>query len=163
MILSSLLSKNRVPWYTAFWYYGTDKSTYRVPEELRYISINHLSSVHVFLWSYADQELLPLNSLLPSDCKWCHQSWLTLGQVMACWLTASSHYLNLCWILSFVKFQGWSNNHRSRKRIWTCRLQNVGHLARYQYVDKCIQEWFVECTHQGSFIFSNKSVKFCKM
>ena len=40
---------------------------------------------------------LPLiNSLWPSDAIWGHRTGLTLAQVMACCLTASSHYLNQC-------------------------------------------------------------------
>ena len=37
-----------------------------------------------------------LNSLWPSDAIWQHRSGSTLAQVMACCLTAPSHYLNQC-------------------------------------------------------------------
>ena len=37
------------------------------------------------------------NSSKPSDAIWRHRSGSTLGQVMACCLTAPSHYLNQCW------------------------------------------------------------------
>ena len=40
-----------------------------------------------------------LNSLWPSDAIWRHRSRLTLAQVMACCLTAPSHYLNQCWLI----------------------------------------------------------------
>ena len=40
-----------------------------------------------------------LNSLEPSDAIWCWRSWSTLVQVMACCLTAPSHYLNQCWLI----------------------------------------------------------------
>ena len=36
------------------------------------------------------------NSLKPSDAIWRHKSGSTLAQVMACCLTAPSHYLNQC-------------------------------------------------------------------
>ena len=39
-----------------------------------------------------------LNSLRPSDAIWRHTSGSTLAQVMACCLTAPSHYLNQCWL-----------------------------------------------------------------
>ena len=39
-----------------------------------------------------------VNSLWPSDAIWRHRSGLTLVQVMACCLTAPSHYLNQCWL-----------------------------------------------------------------
>ena len=40
-----------------------------------------------------------LNSLWPSDAIWRQRSWSTLAQVMACCLTAPSHYLNQCWLI----------------------------------------------------------------
>ena len=39
------------------------------------------------------------NSLRPSDAIWWHRSGSTLAQVMACCLTAPSHYLNQCWLI----------------------------------------------------------------
>ena len=39
------------------------------------------------------------NSLRPSDAIWWHRSGSTLAQVMACCLTAPSHYLNKCWLI----------------------------------------------------------------
>ena len=35
----------------------------------------------------------------PSDAIWRHRSGSTLAQVMACCLTAPSHYLNQCWLI----------------------------------------------------------------
>ena len=40
-----------------------------------------------------------VNSLRPSDAIWWHRSESTLAQVMACCLTAPSHYLNQCWLI----------------------------------------------------------------
>ena len=40
-----------------------------------------------------------VNSLWPSDTIWWHRSWSTLVQVMACCLTAPSHYLNQYWLI----------------------------------------------------------------
>ena len=40
-----------------------------------------------------------LNSLWASDVTWRHGSRSTLAQVMACCLTAPSHYLNQCWLM----------------------------------------------------------------
>ena len=42
---------------------------------------------------------LSINSLWPSDTKWRHRYGSTLAQVMACCLTAPSHYLNQCWLI----------------------------------------------------------------
>ena len=38
-------------------------------------------------------------ALWPNDAIWWHRSGSTLAQVMACCLTAPSHYLNQCWII----------------------------------------------------------------
>ena len=46
------------------------------------------------LWS-----TLRFNSLWPRDAIWRQRSWSTLAQVMACCLTAPSHYLNQCWLI----------------------------------------------------------------
>ena len=45
-----------------------------------------------------------INSLWPSDAIWRHISRSTLAQVMACCLTAPSHYLNQCWLISKVQW-----------------------------------------------------------
>ena len=53
--------------------------------------------------------LLWFNSFWPSDAIWRHRSESTLDQVMACCLTAPSHYLNQCWLISKVpwhEFEG---------------------------------------------------------
>ena len=39
------------------------------------------------------------NSLWPSETIWRHKSGSLLAQVMACCLTAPSHYLNQCWLI----------------------------------------------------------------
>ena len=39
------------------------------------------------------------NASWPSDAIWRQWSWTTLAQVMACCLTAPSHYLNQCWLI----------------------------------------------------------------
>ena len=40
-----------------------------------------------------------VNSLWPNDAIWQYKSVSTLAQVMACCLTAPSHYLCQCWLL----------------------------------------------------------------
>ena len=46
---------------------------------------------------YTYNELL--NSLGPNDATWRRRSWSKLVQVMACCLTAPSHYLSQCWLI----------------------------------------------------------------
>ena len=40
-----------------------------------------------------------INSLWPGDAIWRHGTRSTLAQVMACCLTALSHYLSQCWLI----------------------------------------------------------------
>ena len=58
--------------------------------------------------------LVTFNSLRPSDAIWRHRSGSTLAQVMACCLTAPSHYLNQCW----QQFHKRYLSHHSLKLAW---------------------------------------------
>ena len=40
-----------------------------------------------------------VNSLAPSDAIWEYGTWSILVQVMACWLTAPSHYMDQYWVI----------------------------------------------------------------
>ena len=51
------------------------------------------------------------NSLWPSDAMWRHRSGSTLAQVMACCLTAPSHYLNQCWLMISEVLWHWSDSN----------------------------------------------------
>ena len=85
------------------------------------------------------------NSLGPSDAIWRQWSWTTLAQVMACFLTAPSHYLNQCWLIirgvlwhtsesSFAGIaQGIDSGYEFEKDI----LKNIFKSPRGQWV-KCI-------------------------
>ena len=48
---------------------------------------------------YEEFEKCSFKSLWPSNTIWWQISGSTLGQVMACCLTAPSHYLNQCWLI----------------------------------------------------------------
>ena len=56
------------------------------------------SRIDAVAMSY-DYAIVRINSLGPSDAIWRWRSWSTLVQVMACCLTAPSHYLNQCWLI----------------------------------------------------------------
>ena len=60
-----------------------------------------LMKIVVLRWTFSLKFVLlrPINSLRPSDAIWRQWSWTTLAQVMACCLTAPSHYLNQCWLI----------------------------------------------------------------
>ena len=58
-----------------------------------------------------------INSLGPSDAIWRWRSWSTLVQVMACCLTAPSHYLDQCWLIT-------SNVMWHSSEMWICEETN---------------------------------------
>ena len=59
------------------------------------------------------------NSLRPSDAIWRWRSRSTLAQVMACCLTAPSHYLNQCWLMiSEVLWHSPDNNFTENTDIY---------------------------------------------
>ena len=71
-----------------------------------------------------------INSLWPSDALWWHSTGPTLARVMACFLTAPSHYLNQCWLI-VNKAQWYSpegnfttENYQSLKLVVNC-LYNI--------------------------------------
>ena len=45
-------------------------------------------------WAHLSGKWLSFNSVWPKDAIWCQWSWSILTQVMACCLTALSHYMN---------------------------------------------------------------------
>ena len=53
----------------------------------------------VLCWTVLDRKTIVFNPLWPSDDIWQYWFWSTLAQVMACCLTAPSHYLNQCWLI----------------------------------------------------------------
>ena len=76
-----------------------------------------------------------INSLRPSDAIWRQRSRSTLAQVMACCLTAPSHYLNQCWlIISNVQWHSSEGNFtRNNSAIdhWN-KLENF--LAKISFI-----------------------------
>ena len=87
-----------------------------------------------------------VNSLRPSDAIWRQWSWTTLAQVMACCLTAPSHYLNQCWLIirgvlwhtsesSFAGIaQGIDSGYEFEKDI----LKNIFKSPRGQWVNAVV-------------------------
>ena len=69
--------------------------------------VTHIQTcIHTLL---AERSLI--NSLWPSDAMWQQRSGSTLAQVMACCLTASSHYLNQYWCnVSKVQLHSYNGN-----------------------------------------------------
>ena len=71
---------------------------------------NEICQTHCWLVSWLREKywlwITCLNSLEPSDAMWWQKTGSTLAQVMACCLTASSHYLNQCWLITkyFIRY-----------------------------------------------------------
>ena len=81
-----------------------------------------------------------VNSLASFDAVWRRWNWSTLSRVMACCLTARSHYLNKCWLViksilwqspltNFAKY-ALEINPRHVFRYYT--LKNYHHIALAQ-------------------------------
>ena len=64
-----------------------------------------------------------VNSLWPSDAIWRQGSGSALAQVMACCLTAPSHYLNQCWLI-ISKVQWHSSEGSFTKDTSAIRIQD---------------------------------------
>ena len=96
------------------WYNGSRSTLVQVmacfislPEQM--LTYSQRSSMALILLTYFDYR--PVNSLWPSDDIGCWISWSTMVQVMACCLTAPSHYLNQCWlIISEVQWHSYYGN-----------------------------------------------------
>ena len=58
-----------------------------------------VNSIHKGPLTQSFGNFFVINSLWPSDAIWWERSGSTLAPVMACCLTAPSHYLNQCWLI----------------------------------------------------------------
>ena len=67
-----------------------------------------------------ENEFLNFNSLWPSDAIWDQVTWSTLVQVMAWCLSAPSHYLNQCWLITGRSCSTWGQFHRKCSRWLSC-------------------------------------------
>ena len=69
------------------------------------------------------------DSLRPCDAIWRHKSGSTLAQVMACCLTAPSHYLNQCWLI-ISKVQ-WHSSECNCTRDTSAPITNISLKMTY--------------------------------
>ena len=88
-----------------------------------------------------------LNSLLPSDAIWQHRSGSILGQVMACSLTAPSHYLNWSWlIISKVLCHSSKGNSTENAHV-SNRHNALTHWGRVTHI--CVSKLTIICSVNG--------------
>ena len=119
-----------------------------VPEEA---SSHHLNQCWPELMSaYVVARPQWVNSLQPNDAIWRRRSGSTLSQVMACCLTAPSHYLNKCWL---------SINNVPRypyKSIFT------GNVQEFNMNNKITFPKFLPSFPRGQWVNSKCTVSFCE-
>ena len=65
----------------------------------------YLHVVCIFVHQIYPSSLIWFYQLWPSDAIWRQRSGTTLPQLMACCLTAPSHYINQCWLIT-VRYYG---------------------------------------------------------
>ena len=72
--------------------------------------ILHFTAYHTYIKTYHMEDKIDnehlfnyawINATSPGDVMWWQRSGSTLAQVMACCLTAPSHYLNQCWLVIY--------------------------------------------------------------
>ena len=80
--------------------------------------LDFISMLHGF-----DQFCASINSLWPNDAICRHRSGSILAQVMACCLTAPSHYLNQCWLI-ISKVQWHSSKGNFTRETFIINLWN---------------------------------------
>ena len=71
-----------------------------------------------------------INSMWPSDDIWRHRTWSTLAQIMACCLTAPSHYLNQCWLIINKVQPHSSGNHFTKD---TSAINHLNQFENYMF------------------------------
>ena len=126
------------------WKIWPNKRQIKFPKRIKLTKLNLLPCAYFMGHTVVTNCSPPLNSLRPSDAIWRQWFWTTLAQVMACCLTAPSHYLNQCWLIirgvlwhtsesSFAGIaQGIDSGYEFEKDI----LKNIFKSPRGQWV-KC--------------------------
>ena len=93
-----------------------------------------------------------VNSLWPSDTIWWHKSGSTLAQVMACCLTAPSHYLNQCWlIISKVQWHRFKSNF----------TRDTPAISPWNWLEKLLSKFFVQISQGPMSWLTISSMAFC--
>ena len=133
----------------------------------------HFSCIHFLgryhACRYPDTFRLHFNSLRPSDTIWPHRSGSTLAQLMACCLTAPSHYLNQCW-LTIIKVPWHSpegitirssadTRHRNKIQFWIFKIDS--RFPRGQWVKNIINMRFYQILFHALNLIHHFLTIFC--
>ena len=86
------------PWHS-HWEKASMISCYGLATNRRQGIIWGQKGLVYFRISFTYRQFRWVNPLRPSDAIWQHRSGSTLAQVMACCLTAPSHYMNKFWLI----------------------------------------------------------------
>ena len=122
------------------------------------------------MWCLNVFKMSSFNSLRPSDAIWRQWSWTTLAQVMACCLTAPSHYLNQCWLIirgvlwhtSESSFAGIAQGIESGYEFEKDILKNIFKSPRGQWVNTVIQSIYFHTHITLQCWATNLALQFCQ-
>ena len=106
----------------------------------RVLLLHHTFTLLLTHWSYHSLVLIhqsesPNNSLAPNDAIWRQRSSSTLAQVMACCLTAPSHYLNQSWLIN-TKILRHSSEGIIMKRMEDTYKQNKNEIWIFKFASR---------------------------
>ena len=103
-----------------------------------------------------------VNSLGPSDAIWRCRSGSTLARVMACCLTASSHYLNQCWqIISKVHTHSYRGNLTLDALAINHQYYFENHLSKFSFKSPRGQWALMLMTYFATGIYFVNISKYC--
>ena len=102
------------------------------------------------------------NILWCSDTIWCHITWSTLVQVMACCLTAPSHYLNQCWLIISEVLRHSSEGNFTENAKDVCSWYEFENQLKQYYSSQPIREHVFMVQWYGSSLVT-KSLKITRV
>ena len=91
----------------------------------------------------------PVKSLAPGEAIWRRRNWSTLVEVMACCLTATSHFRNICWLtineIPWHWFQG--NVYLNIKDIKAHDVFEIMHIQSHRHIWQGKMNWHKPSKH----------------
>ena len=108
-------------------------------------------------WNISYQRsIIRLSSLLPTNAIGQHKAGSTLAQVMACWLTAPSHYMNQCWLGSMCHMASPGQSQLIATKVFICFKLHDDVIKWKRFLHYWpfvwgIYRWQVNCPHKGQW------------